>query len=357
MSYSRQRRPSNGQGYVLAMCGVCSFPDGHPPTTGIGDGTYPNKKVFASFNPGFLPWNSGSFTRSHLPGATSSAGGPHGWDGWPGIASGGDINFGSDAPVTNAFTDTYYAKKTETWNSFGLWGAGTKTVVTGKYPFSVISNGAVVSNPANGAVTTGAIPATNNTSLAASVQVQFPDFGPYVPGGSTGTIRGDQFTLPETEWIYTRYTANWTATALTETWVVVEAAYFQCYLNPYYENFLFTAVNTAISADRILQTVTKTTVLSEPFSASTTGLALLSQIDLYDEQIYCAVYDQPQVNLNWRPVTGASGYKVKRATQIGGPFTVIATPGSNSFSSPRYQGVRRTGQLSRYASWSLPLPL
>jgi autotransporter-associated beta strand protein len=38
-----------------------------------------------------------------------------------------------------------------------------------------------------------------------------------------------------------------------------------------------------------------------------------------------------QVKLNWNPVTGAASYKVKRSTTAGGPYTVIGSPTTNTF--------------------------
>ena len=70
-------------------------------------------------------------------------------------------------------------------------------------------------------------------------------------------------------------------------------------------------------------------------SGSTTTLsnAVFSNVSItggYPANLTATAGDS-QVKLDWNPVSGAASYKVKRATTAGGPYTVIASPTTNSF--------------------------
>ena len=136
--------------------------------------------------------------------------------------------------------------------------------------------------------------------------------------------------VSETTFLYTDFTATISATKAVLTWLVREANVIR--VNAPFYGLDTTLTNTSFNAGKILQTITQTITLSAPVQLNTLGQAALDLVDLYDDLLLFSLFDQPQVNLNWRAVAGASSYKVKRATRIGGPYTTIGTPTTNSFS-------------------------
>ena len=218
---------------------------------------------------------------------------------------------GSTTPTPVNLPDRCYLSKKITQVSSGTFGSG-QTIKTTDYQSYFNMAGTALQSVSTSTDDRATMPPT---STAFQWRVPYGTYFFYFSEDTWAVVLSNSFV--------------WTDNKLVQTTVYGEQASVRIiglYISTSNQNVDVDGIFTNPNPDwaSVKQTVVTTTELSRLTLFDSLASPLLDQIDLYDPNLYYTYCDQPTNLLRWSPVTGATQYKVKVATAIGGPFTTIA---------------------------------